>query len=100
MVILQSDNSLKYLVILKNKEYRRFIMNQKEPKFYENLLNQEKPLTEDEVEDHLAEVSSILLGLEKGLKMLKDMNRKPDPKVLENQERFDEIKRRLLALVK
>jgi predicted nuclease with TOPRIM domain len=75
-------------------------MNQKEPKYYENLLNQERPLTEDEVENNLAEVSSILLGLEKGLKMLQEMNRKPDPKVMENQKRFDEIKRRLLALVK
>ncbi len=75
-------------------------MNQKEPKYYENLLNQEKPLTEDEVENHLAEVSSILLGLEKGLKMLQEMNRKPEPKVIENQKRFNEIKRRLLALVK
>lgn len=85
---------------MKNKEYRSIIMNQKEPKYYENLLNQERPLTEDEVENNLAEVSSILLGLEKGLKMLQEMNRKPDPKVMENQKRFDEIKRRLLALVK
>lgn len=76
------------------------MINQNGPKYYEDLLNQKQPLTEDEVENYLAEVSSILIGLEKGLKILKDMNRKPDPKVIENQNRFNEIKRRLLALVK
>ena len=76
------------------------MMNQKSPKYYEDLLNQAKPLTENEVENYLAEVSSVLLGLEKGLKILEDMGRKPDSKVIENQNRFLEIKKRLLALVK
>lgn len=76
------------------------MMNQNGPKYYEELLNQKKPLSEDEIENYLAEVSSILIGLEKGLKILTDMNRKADPKVIENQNRFNEIKRKLLALVK
>ena len=76
------------------------MMNEKSPKFYEDLINQAKPLSEDEVENYLAEVSSVLIGLEKGLKILEGMGRKPDPKVVENQKRFNEIKKRLLVLVK
>ena len=76
------------------------MINEKSPKFYEDLLNQAKPLSEDEVDNCLAEVSSVLIGLEKGLKILEGMGRKPDLKVLENQKRFNEIKKRLLALIK
>jgi hypothetical protein len=76
------------------------MINEKEPKFYEDWLNKTKEPTQDEVEDYLAEVSSILIGLEKGLKILEGMGRKPDAKVVENQKRFNEIKRKLLALVK
>ncbi len=76
------------------------MLNQKEPKFYEDLLNKKTPLNEEEIENCLAEVSSILLGLEKGLKILEGLKRKPDPKVIENKKRFLEIKKRLLSLVK
>lgn len=76
------------------------MMNQNGPKYYEDLLDNAKPLSEDEVENYLAEVSSILIGLEKGLKILADLDRKPDAKVIENQKRFNEIKSRLLSQVK
>ena len=76
------------------------MMNEKSPKFYEDLLNQANPLSEDEVDNYLAEVSSVLIGLEKGLTILEGMGRKPDLKVLENQKRFNEIKKRLVALIK
>lgn len=76
------------------------MINQKEPKYYEDLLNKTKEPTQDEVENYLAEISSILIGLEKGLKILQEMGRKPDAKVVENQKRFNEIKKKLLSLVK
>jgi hypothetical protein len=76
------------------------MINQKEPKYYEDLLKQTKEPTQEEVENYLAEISSILIGLEKGLKILEDLGRKPDTKVIENQKRFNEIKKKLLSLVK
>jgi len=76
------------------------MINEKEPKYYEDWLSKVKEPSQDEVENYLAEVSSILIGLEKGLKILQDMGRKPDAKVVENQKRFNEIKKKLLSLVK
>ncbi len=76
------------------------MINQNGPKYYEDLLDSAKPLSEDEVENYLAEVSSILIGLEKGLKILEGLGRKPDAKVIENQKRFNKIKSRLLSQVK
>ena len=76
------------------------MINEKEPKYYEDWLSKVKEPSQDQVENYLAEVSSILIGLEKGLKILQDMGRKPDAKVVENQKRFNEIKKKLLSLVK
>jgi hypothetical protein len=76
------------------------MLNQKSPKHYEDLLKNSNSLKEEDLENSLAEVSSILLGLEKGLKILEQMGRKPDPKVLDNQKRFNEIKRKILSLIK
>ena len=76
------------------------MINEKEPKYYEDWFTKVKEPSQDEVENYLAEVSSILIGLDKGLKILEDLGRKPDAKVIENQKRFNEIKKKLLSLVK
>ena len=76
------------------------MINEKEPKYYEDWLSKVKEPSQEEVENYLAEVSSILIGLDKGLKILEDLGRKPDAKVIENQKRFNEIKKKLLSLVK
>ena len=43
------------------------MINEKEPKYYEDWFTKVKEPSQDEVENYLAEVSSILIGLEKGL---------------------------------
>jgi len=70
-----------------------------EPKYYEKLL-EENNLSQEEVEDTLADVESIILRLEKGLMILEKVEGKPEKKVLDNYTRFDEIRRRLLTLIK
>ncbi len=69
-----------------------------EPKYYEKLLGGE--LSQDEVEDNLADVESIILRLEKGLVIMEKVERKPEKKVLDNYARFEVIRSRFLALVK
>ncbi len=71
---------------------------EKDPAFYEQKLAIGN-LSVEEVEDYLAQVEKILLGLEKGLKILKKIDREPEAKVLENQEKFLQIRKKLLALV-
>lgn len=75
------------------------MIQEKEPKYYEEKLQATEALSQDEVEDYLAEVSSVLLGLEKGLKILDKIGKAHDPVVLENQKRFIEIKNQLIKLV-
>jgi hypothetical protein len=72
---------------------------EKEPQFYENILNKEDVLGQDDIENYLAEVSTVLIGIEKGLEVMKKIGKKPDSMVLDNQVRFDKIKGRLLSLI-
>ena len=72
---------------------------EQEPKYYEKLL-EEGELSQDVVEDTLADVESIIMRLEKGLVIMEKVERKPEKKVLDNYARFDVIRSRLLALIK
>jgi len=71
---------------------------EKEPKYYEELF--EGDLSQDEVENNLADVESIILRLEKGLVIMEKVERKPEKKVLENYARFEVIRSKLLGLIK
>ena len=68
----------------------------KDPGFYESLIASE--LTPEEVRSHLMDITSILGRMEKGLKILEKMGRKPEKKVLENKKRFLRIQARLNEL--
>jgi hypothetical protein len=72
---------------------------EKEPKYYEEMLDK-GGLSQEEVEDNLAQVESIILRLEKGLVILEKVERKPEKKVLDNYARFEVIRSRFLTLIK
>ena len=73
--------------------------DEQEPKYYEALLDK-GDLSQDEVEDNLAQVESIILRLEKGLVILEKVEREPEKKVLDNYARFEVIRSRFLTLIK
>ncbi len=75
------------------------MLEQKEPLFYENYLLDSAAHRELLTEDHLANIESILAGLEKGLSILEKMGKTADPRVLENRQRFLAIKKGLLKLL-
>ena len=48
-------------------------------------------LHREDIEKHILELHEILAGMQKGLKIMEKMGRKPDQKVLDNHQSFQEL---------